>query len=421
MEEISVSKNTQDNKSLLTMQEYHDRFFASILLILDILKQYNYANAIKMIDAIHNEKINMEKKTSIIKKVYNSLLSNIELVKSRNEDLFYIMSNVDNQQVKLTIIPAIDIGLIWPNISEDNKVLFWQYLIYAYIHSYLMINMVEDNQDDLIKNLEPELVSGLITSNFLFDKYFSVFPDSKFIVKKEFNPFVGVGENISDYSVDDVLAGQKSLGALTYSKTSNMLELLGINKMVNMEELSHQLKNITKEQIEEATTSIKGMLGDVDNNTSDMISSMLSDISNELKGDLNTDNPLDSLVKIAEKVAHNMIPKINSNKVDIEKVWNSTKKMADNCNDKDGKPIFGGSNNPLSFLTGFMEKQMAGIKNKRANPQNMASAGQSNDGMEECQNMLKHMGLGMNMSPDQLANLDINKLVQDINKKKKRN
>ena len=110
-----------------------------------------------------------------------------------------------------------------------------------------------------------------------------------------------------------------------------------IDNKLNMEYLSKQLKNITKEQIEDSTKNIKSLLGDVDENTSEMISLMLTDIKDELCKDNATSNdgsnPINNflkMAKIAESVAHKMIPKIDPKKVDMEKLLNSTKNIARN-------------------------------------------------------------------------------------------
>lgn len=185
-----------------------------------------------------------------------------------------------------------------------------------------------------------------------------------------------------------------------------------------MEDLAKQLKNITKEQIDQATKSIKSLLGDVDEGTSEMIDMMLNDITDELKkDDLSNGNPINNLTKIAECVAHKMMPKIDPNKVDMKKVWNSTRNIANKCHDKDGKPIFDGPNNPLSMATNFLEKQMAYTQYNN----NQSQQSNSNikpmteeDYAKECQNLLKQLGLP-NISADQLKNLQLDKILQDMN------
>ena len=162
--------------------------------------------------------------------------------------------------------------------------------------------------------------------------------------------------------------------------------MLGVDKMLNMEELSKQLKNINKSEIDEATANIKNLLGsNVDENTSDMIGNILNDITDQLKAsDLSNGDPIQNIISIAERVAQNTLPKIDKNKVDIKKVFESTQNLANNYKDKDGKPLmanFGNGVNPLDILSSLMQ-----------NPNNPPNK----DQMKMAQEMMKSLSKQMN-------------------------
>ena len=133
---------------------------------------------------------------------------------------------------------------------------------------------------------------------------------------------------------------------------------------------------------------------------------------------------MDNIVKIAENVAKGLVPKIDHTKIDMRNVWNQTKDIATKCQDKDGNPLFQGGSNPLSLLTGFMEKQMNlhQTKNTKSSPTNETPNISEADYEKECHQMLEDMGLP-NLPLDMLKQMPIDQLLGDLyktNKKQKK-
>jgi len=130
---------------------------------------------------------------------------------------------------------------------------------------------------------------------------------------------------------------------------------------------------------------------------------------------------MDNIVKIAETVAKGMMPKLDQSKVDMNKIWNQTKDMANKCQDKDGNSLFQGGTNPLSLLTGFMERQMGMSSPMNNNNNNNSNNNNQNkmteaDYERECMKMMKEMGLP-DMPPEMLKQMPINKLLSDFDNK----
>ena len=132
--------------------------------------------------------------------------------------------------------------------------------------------------------------------------------------------------------------------------------MVGIDKMLNLGELTEQLKNMKKEDIDEATNSIKCLLGN-DDNTSNLVSDMLMNIQDELKKEnISNGNPLDNIVKIAESVASKMKPKMDEDGVDMNKLWQSTQNLANQCANENGNSLFGNGNNPFDLKKSVTSK-----------------------------------------------------------------
>ncbi len=152
-----------------------------------------------------------------------------------------------------------------------------------------------------------------------------------------------------------------------------------------------------KEDIDEATNSIKSLLGNnVDDNTSNLISDMLTNIKDELqKEDMSSGNPLDSIVKIAESVASKIKPKIEEDGIDMTQLWNSTQTLANQCKDQNGNDLFGGNMNPFELVN----QMMGGLDNQ--NPQGMQPNMTQEEYLNNCNEMLQSMGM---------RNIDFNNL-----------
>ena len=439
---MESSKTYRDQKSvarIMVMQEYHDLFIASLMLLLNILNGH-LENANKLQNALEAGKIDTDKKGLIIRKVYSVLDANFDLLENSDLQLFNLYGKQSSKDVKVTIIPAIDIGSIWQKLSLDDQKKIWKYLKCMYISTVHMMNTVGDDDNNNNNNNSnariDKLRNTLSGENNVSIEFWEQFPQSNLVTKESFNPYIGVGENKREYGLNELLSGPKLLPDQTAPGVEGMAGLLGLDKMVNMEDLSNQLKNISKEQIDQAAQSIKSMLGDVDEGTSGMIDSMLNDITDELANENMSDgNPINNLVKIAESVAQKMMPKIDSKKVDMRKVWSSTRDIASKCQDKNGNSLFDGPNNPLSIVTSLMEKKMGGSfpkKQDKQDPQDKDDKEHKQKKEEECakecQQILKQMGLP-DLSTDQLKNLQIDKLMEQINgsglqnekKKKKKN
>ena len=112
---------------------------------------------------------------------------------------------------------------------------------------------------------------------------------------------------------------------------------------------------------------------------------------------------MENIIKLAGNVANKMLPKIDPKKINVDKIWESTQNLANNCTNQYGDKM-SGKDNPLSMLTNLMTKQMEqakkGSKGEKIDPK------QHKEMMDEYQKVMKKMGMGnINMN-------DINSTLQ---------
>lgn len=206
----------------------------------------------------------------------------------------------------------------------------------------------------------------------------------------EFNPFEGVGGDAKEYGVKGMF---DAVGEYKTEKPglSSMANLIGADKLLNLEELTDQLKNMDKKDIDEATQNIQKLMGsNMDQKTSHAIRDMLGSISSELKTrNLKEGNLFDNLTSIANTVAEGMRPKIDRGELDVKDLWASTQNLADRCKEEVGGAGLPGGLNPMDFFSG-----MVGNQENLNNPEKMEETLKQQE--EQLKKMMEASGMDMN-------------------------
>lgn len=316
------------------------------------------------------EKLDMSK---VVQRYHTVIEAHKEALASKNPEIF---SN------SLVIFPDVNLSQYWQKLGSGQKAKIWTHMMILYIQSELVVNASaapqsskSESSDSKPKQVSSEVVTA---SSSIEEK-----KKSEEEEEEVFNPFVGVGSDNKQYSVDDISAGVKNLPNDQPSiGVGSIVKLVGLDKAFNMDELQEQLKNMDENDIKQATESIQGMLGNnVDPKTSSLISEMLGNIAEELQNDdLKSGDPFDSLTRIADKVSQKLKPKIEQEGVDMNSLWKSTQTMSGQLKDKDGNNIFGGNGpNPFDMLNRVMSGQMS-----------------EQECMQNCNTMLQGMGVDPN-------------------------
>lgn len=345
------------------MDEYRE-FVKSLYAMFKDMNRYYPTEGVQQLIGVF-DKLDMGK---VMLRFLNTMRTYEHQLKNRDETIF---------NKSIILFPDVDVSEIWQNLTDKQKDKIWTYLQILYIQSELLLNREEiEGQTDksvVVKNMQNDVENH----------------------KVEFNAYEGVGSNEPEnYNVNEMFSGMDKLDDSNYTPgISSLMKNMGIEKMLNIEKLSEQLKNMKKEDIDEATKNIKGLFGDnIDNNTQEALSNMLHNITDELKKkDISEGNPIENIIKIAETVASNIGPKLMEKNVDMSKLWGQTRNMTNNFKDKEGNNPFNANNNPLNLL-----EKMMGMMN---NPN------QNQDDTKECLNqadmLFKNMGINMNQFMNQ--------------------
>jgi hypothetical protein len=281
----------------------------------------------KFIDTLkdQNEEFNY---TRFIKKAFSTLRNEEQCRQLRDKDVE--LFNIRDPTNKIvTILPGIDLKFGLRFLDDKEKSQFWQYM---YLFSSSVFNMIKNSNEtkiakyshitETMKMMEEDMAkTGIMFNNQIF------------------NPFIGVGEDKQNYSVNEMFSGGELPKQHSVSIES-VLNMLGVDKMFDEKKLNEELKGIGDKQINEATERIVGLLGAADNpEVKEVCNILIQDIVSNFKEN-GISNVGDTLKKVAENAKHNI--EINKMKKTAESMKyfmsNSQEKMKD-MKDAAGNPI----------------------------------------------------------------------------------
>ena len=305
----------------------------------------------------------------------NTMRSYEEKLNNKDESIF---------ENDLVIFPGINLSNLWVKLESGQKKKVWAYLQILYIQSEFLLNYEESSAEATNKNkVMKEMINDVQESN----------KEDK--LGLDFNPFIGVGEDNHQFTLDDVKANIEIYENENGNEDStpgleSIANLMGIDKMVDIDEFSEQLKNMTEEDIDSATGNIMDLLGNnIDNKTSNILKSMLTDISDGLKkddGDSNSKNSFNKIMKIVGDVASKTKPKMDEEGINMCDILSGTQNLVSNYKDEDGNSFFSEGMNPFDLLTKMMGGQ--GVNDNDDNND------EDNDGYNDQNNMFYNTNFG---------------------------
>lgn len=133
--------------------------------------------------------------------------------------------------------------------------------------------------------------------------------------EEELDVFAGVGDDNKDYGINDMFTGEQMDYSDFKPDMGKLVNMLGLDKYFgDISKIGEELKNISDDDIEKASSQIKKMMGqDTDTGTQDLISTILSDIKKELgTTDLSKGDVITNMMNIAESVSNRVRPTVNS-------------------------------------------------------------------------------------------------------------
>jgi hypothetical protein len=282
----------------------------------------------------------------VIKKIYKTLVQNIDLIigtENKDKNVFrdgklketsYIPdSNIfrikNNENQIVTIIPGLDINLVY-NFFDDNELeLLWNHFYIIFVSSVKMITKINQYQKtgklwDLLPIFEERITLYNIKTGS--DKYL-------------FNPYVGF-ESDGNIDVESMYANNNINKSDITMNPENLLGTLGIEKLIDMKEVNEQIKNLDDEDIKDTTRNITKMLGaEQDSDINDICETLVSGIVDDLQK-----NGLKNMFETAQNVKNLLGNKLDSNKMkktglQLSSFMENAKSEFENMKDEKGNPI----------------------------------------------------------------------------------
>ena len=266
----------------------------------------------------------------IIKKVYKVLTQNLDKIYPEPDKSIFTMKNTKNEIV--TIIPGLDIGLVANmfGVEDVNKV--WGNIYLMYISSVGMISTINTHKkDERLSSVIPKLKEKIISMGLLSEE------------SKLFDSYIGTTND--EYNVKNMFEAVGDFKAPSGPSMEDMFKLAGMDKLVNIDQLNDQLKNIKQDDILEATNSITKLLGaEGDNDIAETCKTLVEGIVNDLRE--NPSGGIQNMFETAKAVTEKVGSKIDKNKMKktASQVSNFLKNGEDNLKnlkDEKGNPLGG--------------------------------------------------------------------------------
>lgn len=262
-------------------------------------------------------------------------------VTGRHNDLLKTQVKV-NEEVEniftspLIILPGIDVSELWQNLSSGQKEKTWTYMRLVYLtgfqaieQSHVSASKKRQEQKEVEKLEQMAGTEQTRTGSETPEtSKTSATTDKK---KIQIDPFIGVGSSNEEYSVEDTYKHIENLEDIKYEDPGlgSFASFLNLDKLIDVEKLTDQLKNMTQEDIEKATDSIQSLLSTHDPNTQSFLKVMLDKIQSELKSvDFSqgtSKEKLNKVLNIVPTVAKTMGPHVDNKNIDPKSMINNAK------------------------------------------------------------------------------------------------
>lgn len=276
------------------MEQNYYNFVTTLYKFLFDVNRYVPTSDLDKILAVYKE-LDMQKVIIFVNKI---LTNNEENIKTNNATIF---------EQEFLILPSLNLSTLWSQMNPNQQKKVWMYL-----------NMLT-----------------LQTSIFF---------------SQDFNPYVGLKCETTDYGVNEMLS---SIPDIDEDRPMGMgigtiIALTGLDKMVDINKFTDELKNMTDEQMETYISQIKIALGPNNAATGDLFSNMLVNMSDEFKQGKNLD-------EVINKVGNSMSASMKDNNISPKQLLSAAKTFSSQCKNPDGTSMFA-ENNPFTMLEKFMEE-----------------------------------------------------------------
>ena len=282
----------------------------------------------------------------IIKKVYKTLTTNLSLFFPDSK--LELFSLTDKNGAIVTIIPSIDIRLIAKTMNESELNTLWGYLYMLYVSAVGMILEANDHKKEgKVWAIIPQMKEKITQMGIMKDG-------------KIFNPFIGIAQDNEKYDVNTMFQNVEKSNP-TGPSMDDVLKLAGVDKLVDIDHLNDQLKNVKQEDISEATKNITKLLGaENDEDINDVCSTLVEGIVSDLRA--NPDRGIKNMFETAKSVTEKIGNKLDKSKMEktamqlsrfLQNGESNLKNMTDDKGNPIGDKIMKSLEGPLKFAQNF--------------------------------------------------------------------
>lgn len=353
-----IDEKSKNNDKNLNIAIYHKFFTESLLEILNVLTTKSETINLKSLDQndkqqkkLYNGHDRLRKACSelkhgfsgndsdydqgrIIKKIYRVLTQYLTKLHPVPDKELFSLKNDEGATV--TIIPGIDMQIVTKIMSDEEMEKLWDHMYMMYISSVVMITEINKHKrNGTVWEVLPKMRERVIKSG-MFSQ------DSKL-----FNPFIGImpetqHDSKTEYDVTTMFESVDKFDTPSGPSLNDMLNMPGMDKMFNVDQLSDQLRNVKPEEIEDATKNITKLLGAEDDpDVKEVCSTLVDGIVEEFK---NGEGGIQGMAKIAETVSNKVGKNIDKKKMQktanqLNMFLKDSEKNLKNMKDGNGNPI----------------------------------------------------------------------------------
>lgn len=331
---MSSNEKTENTNKMIYI--YQNHFVSCVLSIVDSMtkisinnndkipkeKLGSHENMRKTCDDIiiqYKEESNDVDQVKVIKKVFKVLTQHKNLVKNHDNSLFTVKTP---ENKIMTLIPGVNINLNISFMTDEELNDLWSNIESMFVTSVKMVYIMTDESRHSKDILELVSQFEMSTFNKLKNNFFmglNISTDAENIVNME-----------QLMSSDIIIPGTEAKGGI--------LGNFGVDKLMDVKNLSDEIKKFTDDDVSETINTLTSMLGD-DNDIKDVCSTMVKSVLDDIKT-----NGIENMFSIAERVSGKI-----SGIIDPEKmaktasgmnnlIKNNENKFKD-MKDENGKPV----------------------------------------------------------------------------------
>lgn len=319
-----MSEQNQPDQRNLTVAINHKHFTISLIEVLDIINKKSEEVQLEQLDLTVKQNLRLHKNHTklravckdlkrgfsseeendfdqgrIIKKIYKVLTQHLD--KLYPEPTIELFSLKNEKKEIVTIIPGLDISVVAKDFNDTELTALWGHLYMLFISAVGMISSINGHKKEgKVWEILPKLREKVTKMGLTKDG-------------KMFNPFIGLMQENGEYNVETMFENVDELKT-TGPSVEDVFKLTGVDKLVDVNQLNDQLKNVKQEDIDEATRNITKLLGaENDSDINEVCGSLVEGIVEDLKS--NKDGGLKSMFDTAKAVTEKIGSKLDRNKM----------------------------------------------------------------------------------------------------------